>query len=144
MRDPPPRKRDKWRSSISGALESGVGRLSLSARKARKDAKVQNAGMAAAAMRASAGYDGPGAIRSRSDVEGSYYNEDIVAALQRRQSTFPPLPDYKSDPVEFLATFDKMAQTTVSRNLALAELTIAAEKNVGAFAYVACHGDVYE
>ena len=133
MRDPPPRRRDKWRSSISGALEGKLGALSLSGKgKGRKGSKAHDAAAAAAAEPASAErFDGPGAARRRSDASRSPHNEDIVVALQRRQSPFPPLPDHKTEPVEFLATFDKMAQTTISRNMALVELSAAAEKNVG-------------
>ena len=109
VREPPPRKRDKWRSSISGAL----GRVSITGGRERRKSKAVNLET----------------VRSGSTASTS--NEDTLPELQRRQSVFPPLPDWKSDPVDFLATFDKMAETTISRNLATAELDVAKERDAG-------------
>ncbi len=127
MRDPPPRRRDRLRASVSGALEGRLGALSLGSRgKGRRSSKVP-----IVAIPSSSGDDGVGAVSSGSTLPASTFNGDVVAALQRRQSTWPPLPDYKTDPVDFLATFDRMAQTTISRNLGLSELSVAEQKNVG-------------
>ena len=66
-------------------------------------------------------------VVSNASLDGTSNALDGVSELQRQNT----LPDFMTSPKEFLQTFDKMASTTISRNLASAELSVAAERGMG-------------
>ena len=103
------RRRDRFRKSVSGKFEG----LSLRGRRTSKFGK----GVADGNERGG---------RNASVVSTASSNDG-----ERKQSVLPSIPDLSVDPLEFLKMFDRMASTTISRNLAAAEVTYAAERNAG-------------